>query len=88
MLIPETQPCYLTNQSEGCTGADHVPCDPLSHLAFKNPSLKAIWEYRSFEHKLSLLLTWAHVRCLFPLPQPSAHRWLVAHWQADLSLVQ
>ena len=38
MLPPRAPPYYLTKKSEGCTGADHAPCD-LSHLAFKNPSL-------------------------------------------------
>ena len=40
MEIPKIPPCYFTtNQSEGCTPADHAPCNPLPHLAFKNPSL-------------------------------------------------
>ena len=57
--IPKTLPCYLTvNQSENYAQADHVPCDPLPHTVFKNPSLKALGEFRSFENELPVLLAW------------------------------
>ena len=59
MLTPVTSQGYLTtHQSENCARADHVPHDPLPHFVFKNPSLKAIGGFRSFEHKLPSLLSW------------------------------
>lgn len=42
---------YLpTNQSEECPHADHTPQNALPHAAFKNLSLKAIKEFKPFEH--------------------------------------
>ena len=50
-LVGNITPCDLTiNQSKNCAQADHTLCDPLPHTVFKNPSLKAIVEFRSFEH--------------------------------------
>ena len=50
------EPNYLTtHQSENCAWADHVPCDPLPHTVFKNPSLKVTGEFWSFEHELPIL---------------------------------
>ena len=36
--------------------ADHLPLDPLPHLPFKKPPLKAFREFGSFEHHLPGLL--------------------------------
>ena len=61
MLTPEIPPCYLTtNQSDRYPKADLAPCDPVPHLAFKHPSLKAIREFASFEYELPILLAWPH----------------------------
>ena len=56
---PITTLYYLTtNQSEESPQAAALPLS----VAFKNPSLKAIREFRSFEHKLSV-----HSLCLVPI---------------------
>ena len=52
--IPETPPCYLTtNQSEQSPQA--TTRTPSVLFKKKNPSLKAIREFESFEHELSSL---------------------------------
>ena len=57
--IPEISPCHLAiNHSENFAQADHTPHDPLPHTVFKNPSLKAIGEFGSSEHKVHVLLAW------------------------------
>jgi len=57
--IPETSPCYFTiNQPKEILWA--VTLTP--NVAFKNPFLKAI-EFRSFEHKLPILLAWPCNKC-------------------------
>ena len=60
-------PNYLTtHQSENCAWADHIPCDPLHHTVFKNPSLKVPGEFWSFEHELPILPAWSHnTHCTF-----------------------
>lgn len=56
MLTPEITPSYLTtNQSKECPWTDQATWHPLPYLTFKNPSLKAIGEFRSFEHELPIL---------------------------------
>ena len=64
-LEPEGWWCWLlkynlvtsppTNGHKNCAWADHTPCHPLPHAVFKNPSLKAIPEFGSFEHELPVL---------------------------------
>ena len=46
------------NQSENWAQADHIPSGPLSHLAFKNPSLKSTGEFGFSEHELPILTAW------------------------------
>ena len=70
--IPETLPHYLTvNQAENYAQADHVPYDPLPHTVFKNPSLKALGEFRSFENELPVLLAWCPAINTMFLPHKS-----------------
>ena len=53
--ILKTSHCYLTtNQSEESSWAATL----TPNVAFKNHSLKAIWEFGSFEHKLPILPAW------------------------------
>ena len=55
--IFKTSPCYLTtNQSEECPWTDNIPCVCTPNVACKNPSLKTIKEFRSFEHQLPVFL--------------------------------
>ena len=51
--IPETSPCYFTNQIE--KKLTH-PAALTPVLAFKNPSLKATGDFRAFEHEPLTLL--------------------------------
>ena len=45
--VSETLPCYFTiSQSEGCSQADFTLYNLTPKVAFENPSLKAIWEFR------------------------------------------
>ena len=63
-LTLEIPPFYLTtNQLEEYPQADQAPCNPLPHFVSKNPSLKAIREFRSFEPELPVR-AWTHVECL------------------------
>ena len=77
MLTSVTSLCYLVlNQSENCAGANHAPCNSLPNLAFKNPSLKAIKEFGSFEHLLALLLEWpCSKHCTFLYHNPISVDW-------------
>ena len=53
--IPKALPCYLTtDQSEESSQAATL----TPNAAFKNPSLKAMREFRSFEYKMLILLAW------------------------------
>lgn len=56
--IPETSPYYLsTNRSEESPqAATFTP-----NVAFKNPSLKVMREFRSLEHELPVLFAWCPV---------------------------
>ena len=47
--ILKTSPCYLTTNQSECSWADQAPKDPTHNAAFKNPCLKAMKEFRSFE---------------------------------------
>ena len=78
--IPETSPYYLaTNQSEESPqAATFTP-----NVAFKNPSLKVMREFRSLEHGLPVLFAWCPVInaiCSFTLTWCqligfAVHRW-------------
>ena len=63
-----------TNQLEEGPRAYHVPHPPLLHPVFQNFSLKAIGEFRSFQHEVPILLTWAAASLHFPLPQLGVSR--------------
>ena len=50
MLTPVPPPCCLTiSQSENHAQADHIPCDTLPHLAFKNALPKPFRELEAFQ---------------------------------------
>ena len=58
-----------TNQLEECPQVYHVPRTLLLPPVFKNFSLKATGEPRSFQHEVPMLLTWPATSLHFPLPQ-------------------
>ena len=64
MLTPEISPSDLipTNQKNVHELIMH-PTTLKPNVAFKNPSLKAIREFRSFEHELPILLAWPCNKC-------------------------
>lgn len=62
---PETLSHYLNiNQSEGCSQADSTSYNLTSNVAFKNPSVKVIYEFESFEHELPIFLSWPKLGAL------------------------
>ena len=65
--------------------------DPLPHFVFKNPFLKTMGEFESFEQKLSILLTWLHIivkAVIFLTTTWSQWIGFTVRGQANLSLVQ
>ena len=54
--ILKTSPCYLTTNQRIIRELVTHPVTHTPHLAFRNPSLKAIGEFGSFERELPVLL--------------------------------
>jgi len=65
--IPETLPWYLTtNQSEDSP----TPASFTPDFAYKNSSIKAMWEFESLQHELPALPAWP---CSKPLSAPDSN---------------
>ena len=72
LLTPMTPTCYLTiSKSEICAQANHLPCTPLPHLAFKDDLLKSLRGGQGLEGlslpppcmalKLTTLMYWTQI---------------------------
>lgn len=56
--IPETSLCYLPINQSKENQKIIIPAALIPHVAFKNPSLKAIKEFRYSDTRLPVLLAW------------------------------